>query len=283
MDDGPHSVPQDLRTLERAENFPVVLRVLPRHHRENLRAIYDVVRTIDEISDATPGDATEALFAFRADLELIWTPGATPEHPVLRQLARTVADLHLDIAPFRDVVEAGLMDQRVAGYTTFDELRGYCRRSADPVGRLVLRVFGVRDPAAAALSDEVCTALQLLEHWQDIAEDRRAGRVYLPVHDMLVFNVQAADLDAAVAGPNLRRLVHFETERAVAMLARGSRLVSRLRGFARLAVAGYVAGGAATAQALHRAGYDSLRATPRPRAMDVARRAARVAIQGGIA
>jgi squalene synthase HpnC len=242
MDDRPPPVAQDLRVLERAENFPVALRVLPRRHRENLRVIYDVVRTIDDLSDATAGDATEALLGFRADLELIWTPGANPTHPVLQRLARAVADLDLDSAPFCTVIEAGLMDQRIAGYATFDELRGYCRHSADPVGRLVLRVFGVRDPAAAALSDEVCTALQLLEHWQDIAEDRRAGRIYLPAQDMLAFDVAPADLDAPAAGANLRRLVRFETERAAAILAHGSRLVARLPGFARLAVAGYVAG-----------------------------------------
>jgi squalene synthase HpnC len=282
MGDGSHPVAQDLRGLERAENFPVALRVLPRRHREHLRAIYDTVRTIDDISDATGGDATEALLALRADLELIWTPGRHPEHPVLRRLARTVADLDLDSAPFCDVIEAGLMDQRIAGYATFDELRGYCRRSADPVGRLVLSVFGVTDPAAAALSDEVCTALQLLEHWQDITEDRRAGRIYLPTYDMLAFDVQPADLDAARAGLNLRRLVQFETERAAAMLAHGSRLVGRLRGFARLAVAGYVAGGAATVQALRRSGYDSLRSTPRPRSTDVATRLVRVAMGGGM-
>jgi squalene synthase HpnC len=282
MDHRPPPVARDLRALERAENFPVVLRVLPRRRREHLRVIYDVVRTIDDLSDATPGDATDALLAFRADLDSIWTPGAGPTHPVLRRLAPTVAELDLDSAPFCDVVEAGLMDQRIAGYTTFDELRGYCRRSADPVGRLVLRVFGVRDPAAAALSDEVCTALQLLEHWQDIAEDRRAGRIYLPEHDMLAFDVSPTDLDAPAAGENLRRLVRYETDRAAAMLAHGSRLVGRLRGYARLAVAGYVAGGAATVQALRRADHDPLSATPRPRPVDVAVLAARVAVRGGI-
>jgi squalene synthase HpnC len=282
MEDAPPPVAQDLRALERAENFPVVLRVLPRRHRENLRALYDVVRTIDDLSEATPGDATADLLAFRADLESIWTPGAQPAHPVLRRLAGTVAELDLDPTPFCDVVEAGLMDQRVTGYATFDDLRGYCRRSADPVGRLVLRVFGVRDPVAQALSDEVCTALQLLEHWQDIAEDRRAGRIYLPAHDMRSFDVLPTDLDAPVAGANLRRLVRFETERAAAMLAHGSRLVGRLRGVARLAVAGYVAGGAATVRALHRAQYDSLRATPRPRRIDVAAFGARITVQGGL-
>jgi phytoene/squalene synthetase len=185
-------------------------------------------------------------------------------------------------APFRAIVAAGLQDQRVHAYATFEDLREYCRLSADPVGRLVLHVFGVEDPATAALSDEVCTALQLLEHWQDVAEDRRAGRVYLPARDMLAHHVSLADLDATVASPEVCALLEFETQRAAAMLAHGSRLVGRLRGFARLAVAGYVAGGAATVSALRLSGYDSLRATPRPRPIDVACRAVRVAIGGGM-
>jgi squalene synthase HpnC len=279
----PGRVERDLRTLERAENFPVALRLLPRPVQGHLRAIYDTVRTIDDLSDATTGDSTEQLLAFREDLELIWQPGGgTPERPVLRRLVPTVRALGLPPQPFRDVVEAGLRDQRVSGYPTFEDLREYCRLSADPIGRLVLATFGVSDPLAAALSDEVCTALQLLEHWQDLAEDRRAGRIYLPACDMLAFDVIPADLDAPAAGENLRRLVRFETERATAMLRQGSRLVGRLRGYPRLAIAGYVAGGAATARALRRAEYDSLAATPRPRPVDTAGRAVRVALGGGM-
>jgi squalene synthase HpnC len=221
--------------------------------------------------------------AFRDELDRIWQPGAgPPERAVLRRLAPTVRALELSARPFHDVIEAGLRDQRVSAYDTFDDLRGYCRLSAEPIGRLVLATFGVHDPIAAALSDEVCTALQLLEHWQDLAEDRRAGRIYLPARDMRAFDVTPEDLDAPEAGPNLRELVRFETDRAAAMLRHGARLVGRLRGYARVAIAGYVAGGAATAQALHRSGYDSLRTTPRPRPARTAARAVRVTIRGGM-
>jgi len=268
------------RLTERAENFPVALRLLPHRERARLRAIYDTVRTIDDLGDLSRGDASGALLAFRADLDRIWTAGEAPRSAVLRRLAPTVAAAGLTPAPFHDLVAANLQDQRVAAYTTFDELRDYCRLSADPVGRLVLAVFGVDDPAAAALSDEICTALQLLEHWQDIAEDRRAGRIYLPAVDMAAHGVTPDDLDSDVAGSNLRALMRFETDRAAALLARGSVLVGRLRGFARVAVAGYVAGGAATVHALRRCGHDSLAATPRPRRVDVASAAVRTAVRG---
>jgi squalene synthase HpnC len=272
-----------LRVSERAENFPVALRLLPGRERARLRACYDAVRTIDDVSDRTPGDATAALLALRADLDRIWTPGPAPESPVLRRLAGTVRELGLTAQPFHDLIAAGLADQRVTEYPTFEDLRGYCRLSADPVGRLVLATFDVRDPAAEPLSDQICTALQLLEHWQDVAEDRRMGRVYLPAEDRKRFGVEPSDLDAHRASPAVRDLLRFETVRAAELLAAGSALVGRLRGFARIAVAGYVAGGLATVQALRRAGYDSLSATPRPRPLDVVSAGARVAARGDAA
>jgi squalene synthase HpnC len=269
-----------LRAAERAENFPVAMRLLPSRQQRRLRVFYDTVRTIDDTSDRTPGDATPALLALRADLDRIWTPGPAPDSPVLRRLAGTVRELGLGADPFHDLIAAGLADQQVSGYGTFAQLRDYCRLSADPVGRLVLATFGVRDPAVAALSDQVCTALQLLEHWQDVGEDRRLGRVYLPAEDLAAFGVVPADLDAPAAGAALQALLRFETQRAAELLAEGSRLVGRLRGFARVAVAGYVGGGVATVAALHRSGFDSLRATPRPRPTDVAAAALRVGVRG---
>jgi squalene synthase HpnC len=199
---------------------------------------------------------------------------------VLRRLAETVRELGLTAAPFHDLIAAGLADQRVTGYRDFAELREYCGLSADPVGRMVLATFEVHDPAAEKLSDRICTALQLLEHWQDVAEDRRLGRIYLPADDMATFGVSSSDLDADRAGPALQALLRFETGRAADLLAEGSRLVGRLRGFARIAVAGYVAGGVATVQALRRSGFDPLSATPRPRPVDVATAALRVAVHG---
>jgi squalene synthase HpnC len=242
--------------------------------------VYDTVRTIDDLSDHTGGDATAALLEFRADLDRIWQPGSGPHAPVLRGLAAMVGELGLTADPFHRLLDAGLQDQRVNSYATFSDLLAYCRLSADPVGRLVLAVFGVHDPAAEALSNQVCTALQLLEHWQDVAEDRRSGRIYLPAQDMAAFRVDPADLDAPCAGAGLRALLQFETRRAAAMLAEGSALVGRLPGFGRIAVAGYVGGGLATVAALRRNGYDSLRVTPRPRGGQTATTALRVAIQG---
>lgn len=270
-----------LRRLEAAENFPVALRLLPAAHRRHLQAVYDVARTVDDLGDTPAGDPvsrTEDLRAFAADLRSVWGPGASPngprpQHPVLRRLVPAVRACGLEAEPFERLVEANLHDQRVARYATFEDLRGYCALSADPVGRIVLQVFGRSTPQRVSWSDQVCTALQVLEHLQDVAEDRARGRVYLPQEDLAAFGVTESDLDAPVAGPALAALVRWETERAARLLSEGAPLVGDLRGWARLAVAGFVAGGLATADALRRPGVDVLVATPRPRRADVGRHA----------
>lgn len=264
-----------LRRQQHAENFPVALRLLPRRLRTNLVAVYDVARVIDDLGDHAAGDRTALLTAFGRDLATIWD-GGQPQHPVLRRLAPVVAARGLDREPFERLVQANLVDQRVHRYATYQQLRGYCTLSADPVGRIVLALFGRVTPATTELSDRVCTALQLIEHWQDVAEDRRAGRVYLPQEDFAAFGVTETDLDGPVASPALRRLMAFQLSRAAELLDSGAPLVGLLHGWARLAVGGYVAGGRATLDALRRADGDVLAGPPRPRRRDVLRHLARL-------
>jgi squalene synthase HpnC len=164
--------------------------------------------------------------------------------------------------PFLDLIQANRQDQVVGRYQTFEDLLGYCRLSANPVGRIVLHVFGSFSEGRAELSDSVCTALQLAEHWQDVAEDFRANRIYLPAQDMKEFGCTEDDLSLDSAPPQLRALIAFETQRAAAMLDAGAPLIGALRGTARAAVAGYVAGGRAALAAIAAAGHDVLRGTP---------------------
>lgn len=257
-----------LRTQERAENFPVAMRILPARLRSDLRAVYDVVRTIDELGDAAIGDRTAALNDFADGLAALWD-GGSPNHPVLRRLTPTVRRRGLTQQPFEALVQANLQDQHVIGYQTFDELMTYCELSAVPIGRIVLQLFGTATPQQLVRSDQVCCALQLLEHWQDVAEDRRAGRVYLPQEDLRRFGVHTTDLDASLTPPVLRHLIGFETDRAEALLSSGAELVGTLHGWGRVAVAGYVAGGRAAIDALRRAHGDVLTTTPRVRRRDV--------------
>ena len=260
---------------EQGENFPVALTLLPAHHREALHAVYGFARTVDELGDSHPGDRTAALHTFAADLDRIWSDGA-PQDPVLRRLRPIVVAHGLAAEPFHQLVQANLQDQAVSQYQTFDDLLGYCRLSADPVGRMVLGVFDVHDPETERLSDRVCTALQLLEHWQDVAEDRRAGRIYLPQQDLATYAVTAADLDEQTASPQLRELMNFEIERAARLLEEGAAIVSRLEGWARVSVAGFVAGGQATVRALRRTGGDVLARQARPSKVHTVGRAVRL-------
>lgn len=275
---------QALARMRRAENFPVALRPLPRALRADLVAVYDVARVIDDLGDdlgdQAAGDRTALLEEFGADLAAVWE-GGRPEHPVLRRLVPTVRARGLDREPFERLVQANLVDQRVTRYGSYAQLRGYCTLSAEPVGRIVLAVFGVCSPAATERSDRVCAALQLIEHWQDVAEDRRAGRVYLPQADLAAFGVAEAELDTPVASPALRKLMAFQIRRAADLLDSGAPLVGLLRGWARLAVAGYVAGGRATLDALRRVDADVLAGPPRARRRDVLRHLVRlVGLQG---
>ncbi|GAA5115484.1 squalene synthase HpnC [Pseudonocardia adelaidensis] len=269
-----------LADRRRAENFPVALRALPRALRADLVAVYDVARVIDDLGDEASGDRAALLQAFRTDLAQVWTTGA-PKADVLRALVPTVRRRGLDPEPFDRLVQANLLDQRVTRYRAFPDLLAYCELSAEPVGRIVLGVFGVRDPDLERLSDRVCTALQLIEHWQDVAEDRRAGRVYLPQEDLAAHGVAEAELDAPAASPAVRGLMAFEIDRAAELLDSGAPLVGRLTGWARLAVAGYVAGGRAALDGLRRTGGDVLAARARTRRRDVARHAARLIASRG--
>jgi squalene synthase HpnC len=230
--------------------------------------VYDVARVIDDLGDEAPGDRTAALREFRSELEGIWH-GVTPQRPVLRHLAESVAARELTAQPFLDLVEANLVDQRTTTYATFDDLLGYCALSANPVGRIVLEVFDASTPERVAWSDQACTALQIIEHCQDVGEDHRAGRIYLPLEDLEHFGVRPDDLSRRSAIPALRDLIRFEAERASRQLDAGVPLVRDLRGWARLAVSGYVAGGRAAVAALRRGGWSVLPKHPAVRKRDL--------------
>jgi squalene synthase HpnC len=231
-------VPTQAEVMDRAstENFSVASLILGRANRDHLLAIYGFARLVDELGDEVGGDRLAHLDELERDLDRIYG-GGTPEHAVMRRLAPTVLVLGLPREPFARLIEANRRDQRQSTYDTYEDLLEYCNFSANPVGELVLHVFGVATPERIALSNDVCTALQLVEHWQDVAEDASRGRVYLPAEDIARF-------------PDRNELLAFEIDRARGLLDRGAPLVGGLRGRARIAVAGYVGGGRAALDAL---------------------------------
>jgi squalene synthase HpnC len=240
----------------RHENFPVASLLLPRRVRAHLLAVYGFARLVDDAGDEAKGDRLALLDEIEADLERVW--GGRPHNPLIARLQPTVAACRLEIDPFRRLIEANRRDQVLHRYQTFEDLLGYCALSANPVGELVLRIFGLATEDRLRLSDKVCTALQLTEHWQDVAEDHAAGRIYLPIEDLTRFGVAEADLGLPSATPQLGALMAFEVKRARALLDQGASLSRTLPGRYGFAVAGFIAGGRSALRAIERANYDVL-------------------------
>jgi squalene synthase HpnC len=279
------------------ENFPVASRVLPRRVRAHLLAVYGFARLVDEVGDSlTPsapsaGERLAALDRLEVELDRALTgqavsspasisasssqmddasspegdasPEGEGEHPLFQRLAATVRECGLAREPFARLIEANRVDQRVSRYQTWEQLRAYCALSADPVGELVLGIFAVATPARIALSNSICTALQLTEHCQDVAEDLARGRVYLPQEDLARFGCPESDLAVAHASGPLREVLAFEIARARRLLDDGAPLIAELRGRPRLAVAAFVAGGRAALGAIESAHCDVLAGPPR--------------------
>jgi squalene synthase HpnC len=248
-----------------AENFPVALRLIPRGPRSELAAVYRFARFVDDLGDETDGGPDERLRLLDAiDADVRRLDGGSAVLAPVVDLTPLVREHAVPLKPFLDLIEANRVDQRVSSYRTFDELLGYCRLSAAPVGRIVLHLAEAATPQNIADSDSVCAALQVLEHCQDVGEDARAGRVYLPGLDLEREGIAAAVLSESVTTPALRRAVAIQVVRARDLLVPGRPLVSRLSGWARFAVSGYIAGGLATADALAAAKYDVLAQDVRP-------------------
>jgi squalene synthase HpnC len=263
--DAPIDAPAAEAVMARAatENFSVASRVLPRPVRAHLLAVYGFARLVDELGDSEqqPSQRLLALDWLQAELELAFR--GQPRHPLLVRLQVNVRECSLAHEPFLRLIEANRVDQRVTRYETWAQLRGYCALSADPVGEIVLAIFGLASPARIALSDCICTALQLTEHCQDVAEDLARGRVYLPLEDLRRFGCGETELADDHASPPLREVLAFEVARARGLLAEGTPLIAELRGRPKLAVAAFAGGGRAALQAIERARYDVLAGPPR--------------------
>jgi squalene synthase HpnC len=245
------------------ENFPVASLLAPKEARPHLRAIYGFARLVDNLGDEAGGDRVALLDALERELDACY--GGTPETAIMRRLERTITACDLPREPFWRLIEANRIDQRQRRYETWDEVHGYCTYSAEPVGRLVLGVYGrAGDASLVAMSDDVCTGLQLVNFLQDPPRDLALGRIYLPLEDLRRFQVEEREL----AGPLSDRLVtlcRFEAERASGLLRQGLPLARALGGRAGKSVSLFARGGLAALAALERAGWDVFSGRPAPR------------------
>jgi squalene synthase HpnC len=240
------------------ENFPVVSVLAPRWARPHLRAIYGFARLVDNLGDEAEGDRDALLDELERELD------GPPRTEVMRRVHVSIAERSLPHEPFARLIEANRIDQRKSRYESWDEVREYCTYSADPVGRLVLAVYGHGDdPQLVAMSDSVCTGLQLVNFLQDPPRDLALGRVYLPQESLRLFYVEDADL----AGPlteQMAALLRHEAGRARGLLEAGLPLRRALGGRAGMSVALYTRGGLAALDALERARWDVFSSRPAP-------------------
>src|SRR6058998_3833708 len=258
----------------RTENFPVASVLFPRRLRPHLRAVYGFARLVDILGDELEGDRLAALDELEQELGACYS--GEPSWPVLQVLAPTIHEFSLPREPFLRLIEANRMDQRIAEYETWPDLKHYCVHSADPCGRLVLGVLRkLDDPELVAASDSVCTGLQLVNFLQDVPRDLELGRIYLPADDRARFGVAVLDRPNAP----LSALLEFEAGRARGLLAAGEVLRAEIGGRVGRAVALFSRGGLAALEALETAGWDIFSGRPRPSRARLAREAALVLVR----
>lgn len=225
------------------ENFSVASRFVDADRRQDLARIYGYCRTTDDLGDESPrGCALPRLARWKDEVEAMFA-GVPPVHPVLMALAQTIERRTIAPQPFLDLIAANVMDQEIAQYPTWPDLERYCTLSAAPVGRMVLRVFGVSAPEAEKLSDDVCIGLQLANHAQDVSRDAAIGRTYL---------VQS---DVAAGGP--AQAARALVSRARILLDSGRRLEAMVPRGLRVQLVLYRLGGLAICDAIEAIGYDT--------------------------
>ena len=244
------------------ENFPVVSLLAPRDARPHLRAIYSFARLVDTLGDEAAGDRLALLDELEAELDASYD--ATPGTALMRRVQDTIRSRDLPREPFARLIEANRIDQSGRRYATWDDVRWYCTHSAEPVGRLVLGIYGrLNEPELVGMSDDVCTGLQLTNFLQDPPRDYALGRVYLPQEDLTRFEVAEPEL-ASGGSDNLAKLMRFEAERARGLLEPGISLGRAIGGRAGASVALFARGGLAALEALERADWDVFSGRPAP-------------------
>jgi len=257
--------PASVARRARGENFPVASLLFPRGVRPHLRHVYGYCRLVDILGDEVAGDRLTLLDDLEREVEACY--GGEPSWPVMRELQPTIREFDLDREPFLRLIEANRMDQRIAEYETWDDLKWYCVHSADPVGRLVLGVLRLAgDERLVASSDDVCTGLQLVNFLQDVPRDLALGRVYLPRVERMEFGDPPLDRPS----PRVRELLRFEADRARRLLDAGESLREAIGGRVGRAVALFARGGLAALEALESAQWDIFTQRPRPSRMRLA-------------
>ena len=250
--------------VDHYENFPVASILLPTALREPVAAIYVFARSADDFADEgdhAPEERLAMLDRYRTELDAIEC-GQPAGDAVFRRLRPVIAEHDLPLQAFRNLLDAFSQDVVKTRYATFMELMDYCRRSADPVGRLLLKLFRADSPDNLRRSDAICSALQLINHWQDVAIDWRKGRIYLPTEDLCRFGVDETQIAEGRCDDRWRALMRFEVDRARALMLDGAPLGRDLPGRIGLEIRAIVAGGLRILERIEAVDHDVFRHRP---------------------
>lgn len=256
--------------VEHYENFPVASLLMPARLRPAVETIYAFARSADDLADegnATDAERLDALTAYERSLDRI-KHGQPSDSSLFSALALVIDKHRLPLAPFYDLLSAFKQDVVTKRYQSFDDLRDYCRRSADPVGRLMLTLYEAGTEQNLRDSDAICTALQLINFWQDVAVDWQKARIYLPLEDLERFQVTEAHIAQARTDSAWRALIQFEVERARQIMLSGAPLALRLKGRIGWELRLVVQGGLRILERIEMADYDVFRKRPKLGAAD---------------
>jgi squalene synthase HpnC len=250
--------------VDHYENFPVASVLLPQRLVPAVEAIYAFARSADDLADegdATSAERLAALEAYEAALAGI-ARGDTPDQPMFARLAAITAQYQLPLTPFYDLLSAFKQDVMTPRYANYEGVLDYCRRSANPVGFLMLNLYGTADARNVVESDAICSALQLINFLQDVAIDRLKDRIYLPLEDLERFGVPPAQLDTGVVDARWRALMVFEVTRTRALMHSGAPLATRLPGRIGWELRLVVQGGLRILEAIEAVDYDVFQRRP---------------------
>ncbi len=242
------------------ENFTVGSWLLPKALRPSTFSVYAFCRHTDDLGDEAAGERLELLDLWEKELRLCYD--GSPHEQIMTALQQTIRRHDIPPEPFLKLIEANRMDQRSQRYPTYADVLHYCEHSANPVGRMVLYVFGYADPERHRLSDATCTALQLANFWQDVRRDYAMGRIYLPLEDMERFGYTEEELARGEFNPQFRDLMAVEVDRARSLFHEGVKLVDTVHGELRLDLKLFTMGGLAVLDAIEQQGYDVLSKRP---------------------
>lgn len=256
--------------VDHYENFPVASILMPKHLRRPVAAIYHFARAADDIADEgnlQDAERLSQLDAFRAELQLI-AENKMPLTPLFQNLAATIKEYQLPLQPFHDLLNAFSQDVVKKRYNNYAELLEYCRRSANPVGILMLHLYGAATAVNISYSNAICTSLQLINFWQDVAKDIEIERIYLPLDEMNESGVTEKQIEQQICNESWRQLMQFQVNRTRALMQQGAPLGSILTGRIGLEMRMIIAGGMRILDKLDDADYDIFRRRPVLRPLD---------------